>query len=75
MGMAEMIPTLDDVALANLHSNATRLGTSGAAQQQKQAAILLPLIEAELATRKAAKVKPVRGTKKKAAKEAEPGDA
>lgn len=75
MGMAEMIPTLDDVALANLHSNATRLGTNGAAQQQKQAAILLPLIEAELAARKAAKVKPARGAKKKSAKEPQPSDA
>jgi len=65
MAIADMIPTLDDAALANLRDNAARLGVSGAAQQQKQAAILLPLIEAELANRKAAKPKPVRGTAKK----------
>lgn len=66
MAIADMIPTLDDAALANLRDNATRLGVSGAAQQQKQAAILLPLIEAELASRKAAKPKPTRAAKKKA---------
>jgi hypothetical protein len=65
MAIADMIPTLDDTALANLRDNAARLGVSGAAQQQKQAAILLPLIEAELASRKAAKPKPVRGVAKK----------
>lgn len=74
MGIADMIPTLDDVALGNLRDNAARLEASGAGAQQKQAATLLPLIEAELASRKAAKPKPARGGKKKAAaavKEAE----
>lgn len=66
MGIAEMIPTLDDAALANLHENAARLGASGEGPRQKQAAELLPLIEAELASRKAAKPKPARAVKKKA---------
>jgi hypothetical protein len=66
MAIADRIPTLDDAALANLRDNAARLGASGAGQQQKQAMTLLPLIEAELASRKAAKPKPTRAAKKKA---------
>lgn len=74
MGIAEMIPTLDDVALGNLRDNAARLEANGAGAQQKQAATLLPLIEAELASRKAAKPKPARGGKKKAAAKVEEAD-
>lgn len=62
MAIAEKIPTLDDVSLANLRDNAARLNAGGATAQQKQAALLLPLIDAELASRKAAK--PSRGKKK-----------
>jgi hypothetical protein len=75
MGIAEMIPTLDDVALGNLRDNAARLEANGAGAQQKQAASLLPLIEAELASRKAAKPKPARGGKKKAAPVVEEADS
>ena len=48
MAIADMLPTMDDSALATLRSNAARLegGVEGA--QQKQAALLIPLIDAEL---------------------------
>jgi hypothetical protein len=71
MKIAESIPGLDDTALTNLYNNARRLGASAAARQQKQATILIPLLEAELAARKAAKAKSAHGTKKKSAKAVE----
>ena len=72
MTMADRIPDLDDKALANLLANAQRLENQGAPAQQKAATEMLPLIQAELETRQAAKPKPVRKTpapraKKKAA--------
>lgn len=54
MSLAEMIPTLDDKALANLRDNARRL-EAGDGRQQQKAAEALPLIEAELANRLALK--------------------
>ena len=67
MALADMLPTLDDAALANLWANATRLET-GAGAKQKEAALLLPLIEAELADREARKPpKPPRVTRRKVA--------
>lgn len=62
MAVADMIPSLDDKALANLRENAARLETTGTDKQQKQAAQLLPLIDAELASRKAAKPKRTRAS-------------
>jgi len=62
MTMADRIPDLDDKALANLLANAQRLESAGAPAQQQAAAEMLPLIQAELATREAAKPKPVRKT-------------
>lgn len=67
MAVADMIPGLDDKALANLRENAARLSLTGSEAQKKQAATLTPLIEAELASRLAAKAKPARGGKRKAA--------
>jgi hypothetical protein len=55
MSIADRIPTLDDKSLANLLSNASRLGGGAEGAQQKQAAELLPLIEAEIAARLASK--------------------
>lgn len=55
MTMIEKLPGLDDSALKNLRANAERLGQSGSAAQRASAASLLPAIDAELATRKAAK--------------------
>jgi hypothetical protein len=54
MALADMIPTLDDKALANLRVNAQRLEAAGGRQQQ-QAMEALPLIDAELAVRLARK--------------------
>lgn len=62
MTMADRIPDLDDKALANLLANAQRLESAGAPAQQQAATEMLPLIQAELATREAAKPKPVRKT-------------
>ena len=55
MSVADKIPTLDDAALANLRSNAARLETQGDKARQQEAVSLLPLIDAEIATRKANK--------------------
>ena len=66
MAMADLIPGMDDKALANLHANATRLQESGAPKQQAQAAELLPLIDAELADRKS-KLPPKKTPVRKAA--------
>ena len=64
MAIADMLPTMDDSALASLRVNAARLQDSAAGAQQKQAALLLPLIDAELAERDARKPpKPPRVTK------------
>jgi hypothetical protein len=53
---ATKLPTLEDTALSVLHDNAERLGRSGTKMQQAAAAALMPAIEAELATRRAAKL-------------------
>jgi hypothetical protein len=55
MTLADMIPTLDDAALATLRDNARRLEAAADNRQQQQAAEALPLIEAELAARLALK--------------------
>ena len=55
MALADMIPTLDDAALASLRVNAQRLEATAGGRQQMQAAEALPLIEAELAARLARK--------------------
>ena len=72
MAMADLIPGMDDKALANLHSNALRLQESGAPKQQAQAAELLPLIDAELADRKP-KLPPKKTPVRKAAAPKAPG--
>lgn len=66
MSIADMIPALDDAALASLKANATRFEAGRAGPKQKEAALLLPLIATELAVRAAAKPKPVRVIRKKA---------
>ena len=58
--MAERLPTLDDKQLLILRDNARRLETTGVAKQQTAATELLPLIEAEIADRKAKAPPPVR---------------
>ncbi len=64
MAIADMIPTLNDASLASLRVNATKLEASGNGPRQREAALLLPLIDAELATRLANKPKAVRAAPK-----------
>ncbi len=67
MAVADMLPTMDDKALESLKANALRLQDEPEGARQKQAEMLLPLIEAELAEREARKPpKPVRVVRKKA---------
>jgi hypothetical protein len=66
----ERIPELSDKELKTLQSNAVRLEQTGIAKQKLEAARIIPLIDAELASRKA-KAPPPRARKvavKKAAK-------
>ena len=56
MSVLEMIPTMADDALGNLRANAARLERAGSSAQRAQAAQLLPVIEAELASRRQAKL-------------------
>jgi hypothetical protein len=72
MTISEMIPSLDDAALANLRSNATRLEATGAGQKRQEAADLLPLIDAELAERASRKPAPKPRARKKAVVAAAP---
>jgi hypothetical protein len=55
MSLIDKIPSMNDVALGNLLANARHLATAGAAKQQADAAELLPVLEAAMAERKAAK--------------------
>lgn len=67
MAVADMLPTMDDKALESLKANALRLQLEPEGARQKQAELLLPLIEAELAEREARKPpKPARVVRKKA---------
>lgn len=54
MAIADRLPTLDDAALASLRANAARLQAGGGAKRE-EAALLLPLIEAEIAERESRK--------------------
>lgn len=53
MAIQDLIPAMEDKDLATLRGNAHRLEASGSAKQQAAASDLLPLIDAEIATRKA----------------------
>lgn len=70
MTLGDRLPSLDDASLLNLKNNAARLSSGPEGAQQSAAAALLPLVEAEIAVRAAAK-KPVkaapRASRKKAA--------
>jgi hypothetical protein len=68
MSIADLIPQMDDKALASLRVNAERIGAGAEGPRQKEAAELIPLIDAEVALRKAAKPKPVPAPRKTAAK-------
>jgi hypothetical protein len=51
--MEDRIPELSDAELTNLRANAVRLEQTGTPKQQMDAANLLPLVNAELARRRA----------------------
>jgi hypothetical protein len=53
--LRDRVPQMPDAALANLLANARRLLESGTKAQRAGAADLLPVVEAEVATRAAAK--------------------
>ncbi len=53
MSIDERIPSLSDKELASLKDNAARLGLSGSVRQKSESERLTPLIDAELAERKA----------------------
>ena len=53
MSIEDRIPTLSDKELASLQENAARLALSGSAKQKADCERVLPLIDAELAERKA----------------------
>lgn len=72
MSIDERITSFSDKELASLHDNVRRLAQSGSTAQRAEAERLMPLIDAELAERKAkapVRKPPVRktATKKKAA--------
>lgn len=76
MAIDERITEFSDKELAALHENIVRLAQSGSAKQQAEAARLMPLVDAELAARKArAPVKPARKTATKAKKAVAPDPA
>ena len=68
MSIEDRIPTLTDKELASLQENAMRLAQSGSAKQKADCERVLPLIDAELAERKARA--PAPAARKTAAKKA-----
>lgn len=56
MDLVAKLPGMDDDRLAALHGNAKRLEQSGTKAQKSAAANLLPALETELASRRAAKL-------------------
>ncbi len=66
MSIADLIPQMDDKALISLRANAERIGAGAEGPRQKEAETLIPLIDAEVAARKAAKPKAVPAPRKKA---------
>jgi hypothetical protein len=66
LSIADLIPQMDDKALTSLRVNALRLGAGSESPRQKEAESLIPLIDAEVAARKAAKPKATPAPRKKA---------
>ncbi len=56
MDLAAKLPHMDDAALAVLRQNAERLEQMGTSAQRAAAAALMPALEAELESRRAAKL-------------------
>ena len=55
MSLIDRLPSMADAELGNLRANAVRLGETGSAAQRTTAEKLLPALDAELESRKAAK--------------------
>ena len=68
MSIDERIPGYSDKELATLRANAERLAVSGTVMQKAEAERLMPLVDAELAERKAKA--PAKVSKAKSAKTA-----
>ena len=66
--MDQRIPDLSDKELESLHENAVRLAQSGTDRQRQQAENLLPLIAAQLETRRAERVKTQAAAKEETAR-------
>jgi hypothetical protein len=56
MDLAAKLPQMEDAALAVLRANAERLEQTGTSAQKAAAAALMPALEAELESRRAAKL-------------------
>ena len=69
MSAADRIPEMTDADLKSFHANTVRIHSAGVGPMYDQAATLLPLLEAELAKRLAAKP-PTKAAQAKAAKAA-----
>ena len=69
MSAADQIPAMTDADLKSFHANTVRIHSAGVGPMFEQAATLLPLLEAELAARAAAKP-PTKAAQAKAAKAA-----
>jgi hypothetical protein len=67
MDLAAKLPEMGDAALTVLRENAERLEQTGTSTQKAAAAALMPALEAELASRRAAKLAAAK-TKRAAAK-------
>ena len=67
MDLAAKLPQMDDAALVVLRENAERLEQTGTSAQRAAAAALRPALEAELQSRRAAKLAAAR-TKRAATK-------
>ena len=64
MDIAERLPSLTDQQLAIMRANAERLAEGGTNKQQAESARLLPLIDAEMADRKARAPAPVKAVRR-----------
>ncbi|HEY3912591.1 MAG TPA: hypothetical protein VGM07_22280 [Stellaceae bacterium] len=60
MDLMTKLPEMSDDALTNLRTNAKRLQHSGTPNQQSEATVLLPAVEAELGARRLARLKAAR---------------
>ena len=73
MDLAAKLPDMEDAALAVLRENAERLEQTGTSAQRAAAAALMPALDAELESRRTAKLaaaKAKRATTKRATKKA-----